>query len=104
MITKKKSKAMSFLDSLIGESENFGSLIEAFRLADGKTQTEYAKKLGIPRQHLCDIEKGRRIVSIEKASKFAKKLGHSEISFIRLVLQDQVNQAKLKFKIEVEAA
>ncbi len=104
MITKKKSKTMSFLDNLIGEPENFGSLIESFRLADGKTQTEYAKKLGIPRQPLCDIEKGRRIVSIEKAAQFAKKLRHSEKSFIRVVLQDQVNQAKLKLRIDVEAA
>ncbi len=102
MITKKKSDAMKFLESLVGEL-TFGGLIEAMRRAEEMSQVEFAKKLGISKQHLCDIEKGRKFVSPERAARFAKILGHSEQSFVALALQDIVNQGGLKLKVSVEA-
>ena len=75
MSTKKKSDAMQFLESLVGEL-TFGGLIEAMRQAEEMSQVDFAKKLGISKQHLCDIEKGRKFVSPERAAKFAKILGH----------------------------
>ena len=103
MSTKKKSDAMKFLDGLVGEL-TFGGLIEAMRQAEEMSQVEFAKKLGISKQHLCDIEKGRKFVSPGRAAKFAKILGHSEKSFVALALQDIVNQGGLKLKVHVEAA
>lgn len=104
MTTKqKKSDAMKFLDRLIGEPETFGGLLEALRLSDDLSQTTFAKKLGLTRSQLCDIEKGRKKVSPERAARFAKKLGYSEKSFIELALQDLVLEAgfsKLKVKLE----
>jgi len=102
MITKKKSDAMKFLESLVGEL-TFGGLIQAMRQAEEMSQVEFAKKLGISKQHLCDIEKGRKFVSPERAARFAKILGHSEQSFVALALQDIVNQGGLKLKVSVEA-
>ncbi len=102
MITKKKSNAMKFLESLVGEL-TFGGLIEAMRQAEEMSQVEFAKKLGISKQHLCDIEKGRKFVSPERAARFAKILGYSEQSFVALALQDIVNQGGLKLKVSVEA-
>ena len=102
MITKKKSDAMKFLESLVGEL-TFGGMIEAMRQAEEMSQVEFAKKLGISKQHLCDIEKGRKFVSPERAARFAKILGHSEQSFVALALQDIVNQGGLKLKVSVEA-
>ena len=103
MGTKKKSDAMKFLESLVGEL-TFGGLIEAMRQVEGLPQVEFAKKLGISKQHLCDIEKRRKFVSPERAAKFARILGHSEQSFVALALQDIVNQGGLKLKVNVEAA
>jgi len=103
MSTKKKSEAMQFLESLVGEL-TFGGLIEAMRQAEEMSQVDFAEKLGISKQHLCDIEKGRKFVSPERAAKFAKILGHSEQSFVALVLQDIVNQGGLKLKVSVAAA
>jgi len=94
---------MKFLESLVGEL-TFGGLIEAMRQAEEMSQVEFAAKLGISKQHLCDIEKGRKFVSPERAAKFAKILGHSEQSFVALALQDIVNQGALKLKVNVEAA
>jgi len=103
MSTKKKSDAMQFLDNLVGEL-TFGGLIEAMRQAEEMSQVDFAEKLGISKQHLCDIEKGRKFVSPERAAKFAKILGHSEQSFVALALQDIVNQGGLKLKVSVAAA
>ena len=103
MRTKKKSDAMKFLEGLVGEL-TLGGLIEAMRQAEATSQVEFAKKLGISKQHLCDIEKGRKFVSPERAAKFARILEHSEQSFVALALQDIVNQGGLKLKVKVEAA
>ena len=103
MSTKKKSDAMKFLEGLAGKL-TFGGLIEAMRQAEEMSQVEFAKKLGISKQHLCDIEKRRKFVSPERAAKFARILGHSEKSFVALALQDIVNQGGLKLRVNVEAA
>ena len=103
MRTKKKSDAMKFLEGLVGEL-TFGGLIEAMRQAEGMSQVDFAAKLRISKQHLCDIEKRRKFVSPARAAKFAKILGHSERSFVALALQDIVDQGGLKLKVRVEAA
>ena len=103
MRTKKTSDAMKFLEGLVGKL-TFGGLIEAMRQAEAMSQVEFAKKLGISKQHLCDIEKRRKFVSPERAAKFARILGHSERSLVALALQDIVNQGGLKLKVNVEAA
>lgn len=103
MSTKKKSDTMDFLDELVGEL-TFGGLIKAMRQADEMSQVEFARKLGVSKQHLCDIEKRRKFVSPERAAKFAKILAHSEKSFVALALQDIVNQGGLKLKVTIEAA
>jgi len=68
------------------------------------TLAEFAKKLGISRQHLCDIEKGRKVVSPERAAKFAKILGYSREQFVALALQALLDEADLHLKVEVNVA
>ncbi len=103
-MTTKRSAAVKKLDQLIGEEETFGRMLEGFRLADAMSQAQFAKRLGISKQHLCDIEKGRKAVSPERAAKFAKILGHSEKGFVALALQDIVNQGALKYRVFLEVA
>jgi transcriptional regulator with XRE-family HTH domain len=105
MSTKvKKSETMRFLDKLIGEPETFGGLLEAIRLGDELSQIDFAKKLKISRSQLCDIEKGRKKVSPERAARYAKLLGYSEISFVELALQDLLTESGMSFKVRVYAA
>ena len=105
MTTKtKKSDAIKFLDGLVGHPQSFGSMLRALRLSDEKTLQEYAELLGTSRHQLSDIERGVRVVSEEKASKFAKRLGHSPTSFIRQVIDDRLAKQGLKFKVELAAA
>ena len=72
MSTKKKSKAVRFLEELTGGPLTFGNLIESLRLCEESTQAAFAKKLKISRSHLNDIEKGQKAVSPARASRFAK--------------------------------
>lgn len=99
MTTSKKSSAMAFLDDLIGEPMTLGSLLQTVRETDEIPQAELAKKLGISKSHLCDIEKGRKAVSPERAARFATELGYSEEQFVRLALQQMIEAAGLQFEV-----
>ena len=104
MTIKKKSDAMKFLDQVIGSPMTLGSVIESLRLAEDKTQSAYAKRLGISQTHLSQIETGIKTVSPERAKKFAKILGYSEVSFVQLAIQDMFAKLGINMKVTLEAA
>jgi hypothetical protein len=58
----------------------------------------------VSKAHLCDLEKGRRFVSAERAAAMAKRMGYPQEFWVKLALQDQLNQAGLKLRVEVIAA
>jgi transcriptional regulator with XRE-family HTH domain len=95
---------MKFLDKAIGTPMTFGSTLESIRLADSIPQVIFAKKLGISQAHLSQIEKGVKSVSPERAKKFAKILGYSEVTFVELALKDQFKRSGINMKIYLEAA
>lgn len=103
-IRASKSQARQFLENLRGSPLSFGAALAAVREREGLSQVELAARLGISRSHLCDLEKGRKLVSPELAAKYASTLGHSERQFVRLALQDQVAKAGLRFKVTIDAA
>lgn len=103
MSTKKKSETMKFLESAAGRTLSLGGLLESTRLGEEMSQAAFAKKLGISASHLCDIEKGRKVVSPERAVRFAKVLGRSPEQFVRLSLQELVDEAGVKMRVNVEA-
>jgi len=78
--------------------------MESIRLGEEVSQSVFAKKLGISASHLCDIEKGRKVVSPERAARFAKVLDRSQHQFVRLALQELVDEAGLRMKVDVAAA
>ena len=104
VVSKKKSETMKFLQSSAKRPLTLGGLLESIRLGDEISQTAFAKKLGISPSHLCDIEKGRKLVSPERAARFAKILGRSREQFVRLSLQMLVDEAGLKLKVSLDAA
>ena len=104
MSTREKSDAVKFLEKLTGGPLTMSKLINAIRQGEEMSQVEFAKKLGISRSNLCDIERGRRFISSELAEKFAERLGESKEQFIRIALQDQLNRAGLKYFVNIKAA
>lgn len=104
MPTRKKSSTMRFLEHLAGRPLTPGGLLQSIRLSEEMSQSAFAKKLGISPSHLCDIEKGRKVVSPERAARFAAILGRSQEQFVRLALQGLVDETGLKMKVDVAAA
>lgn len=100
----KKSGTMKFLEALSGRPLTLGGLLESMRIGEGLSQVAFARKLGVSPSHLCDIERGRKVVSPERAARFARILGRSPEQFVRLSLQGLVDEAGLKMKVNVGVA
>lgn len=79
----------------------FADLLLSHRLGEELSQTEMAKLLGISKQSLCDLEKGRRIPSPSRAVSIAEKLGMIPESFVQLALQDQLRKESLNYKVRI---
>ena len=79
-----------------------GLFIRSFREADDISQADFAKKLKISKANLCDIEKNRKLVSPERASKFSKVLKVPETTMIQLAIQDMLRQAKLPYEVSLK--
>lgn len=103
MSTKEKWHNIRDLEKRFGPM-TLGLFIRSFRDAEELSQAQYAKKLGLSRANLCDLEKGRKIASPQRAFQIAKKMGVSPEILIKLALQDVLREAKLKYKIELVAA
>jgi len=67
-----KSKARKYIEKLNDGPITFGQYVEAHRLCDDLSQTDLARRMRVSRAYLCDVEKGRRLVSVERAAGFAK--------------------------------
>ncbi len=106
-MTTRKSKGSSGTElakKLLGGPLSMGAALAGLRDLHDLSQVELARRVGMSRQHICDIEKHRRFVSPAKAAEIAKRLGHPEAYFVKLALQDIINHDGLKFKVNVEAA
>lgn len=104
MRTKTKSNTMKYLERVAGRPLTLGGLLESLRLGEGMSQTAFARKLGVSPSHLCDIEKGRKVVGAERAARFARIPGRSPEQFVRLSLQELIDEAGLKMRVNIEAA
>ncbi len=80
----------------------FGKALWALRKSDEVSQVDLARELGISRQNLCDLEKGRKIPSPERAFNIGEALGYGGAYFVRLALQDQLRESGLDLKVTVE--
>ena len=80
---------------------SFALFMRVSRTSLGLTQEEIGKKLGLSRANICDIEKGRQLVSAELAVKVARKVGLPEKLALQACLQDQVYKAGSVAKVAV---
>ncbi len=101
---EKKSDAMKRLERISGGPLTLGRAMESIRKVQELSQDACARKLGVSKSHLCDVEKGRKTVSPERAAKWARALGYPESVLVRLAIQSELDAAGLKYKVEIEAA
>jgi plasmid maintenance system antidote protein VapI len=96
--------AGAFLEHLNGGSLTFAQMLHSIRRGDELSLSAFAKKLGVSVQHLCDIEKGRRGVSVERAARWARLLGYPQWQLVELAMQAELDAAGIKLKVGVKAA
>ena len=101
-MTTKKRLARELLEKSVGPL-TFGMFLNAARTNLDLTQIEMGRKLGISKSSVCDIEKGRHLVSPKLALKIAKKVGFSEQLAVKLCLQDQLARDKIKMMVDIAA-
>jgi transcriptional regulator with XRE-family HTH domain len=104
MTTRKKSKAIKELEKIRKKPLSFKDLLHSVRTTEGMTQVDLADLAGTTKAKICDFEKGRRIPTMELAAKLANALGHSEALFVSKLIEEQIKSAKLKLKVNIEAA
>lgn len=94
--------AKAYLERKLGPF-TFAIFVRGMRANKDMTQKEFAKFLGMAPGTLCDIEKGRQLVSPALAKKIAKKLKMPEKLAVQASLQDQLRKAKIKYTVELVA-
>ena len=83
---KRGVPARAFLEDLDGPL-TFGELLESIRESEEMSRKEFAEKLGISPQRLCDYEKGRVFPSPKTAWGYAQLLGYSGAQFAALAVE-----------------
>ena len=67
-------------------------------------QVELAKKVGVSKQFLSDVEHDRKDVGISFAKKISEALGYSIESFIELLIRNQLKRQDLNYIVELKKA
>src|SRR6266571_3903307 len=79
------------------EKMTFGGLIRSLRISDEISQVILAKKIGVSKQFLSDVEHNRKEVGIRFAKKISGALSYSIESLIELLVRDQLRRQKLNY-------
>lgn len=82
----------------------FGGLLKAHRVGEEMTQVAFAKRLGLSKQSLNDLESSRKSPTIRRAVSIAKKIGLLPELVVQVVLQDQVSKENLKLSVSVKSS
>src|SRR5258708_39990296 len=93
---KAKSEAMKLLEKLAGGPLTFGRAVESVRKSEGLSQDECAKRLGVSKSHPCDVEKGRKTVSPERAARWAHIPGYPDSVLVRRAVQGEPHAPRLQ--------
>ncbi len=79
----------------------FALFMRAARTSMDLSQFEMAQKLKMAAGTVCDIEKGRQLVSPALAAKISKTAGLCVPQAIEASFRDQLRKAKLNFEVKV---
>lgn len=99
--SKMTQKSLKAIEKITGVTLTLGKLLWAIRQSEDSSQLGFAEKLGISKQHLCDIEHDRKSVAPKLAATYTDILGYSKEQFNRLSLQGMIDREGLRYMIEV---
>lgn len=99
-----QKSATQELEEIMGGPLTLGDSLRAMRECSELSQVKCAELLAISRSHLCDVEKGRKIVTPEKAHQWATALAYPPTVFVQLALQAQFDRLGLNYTVALQAA
>lgn len=76
-------------------------VIQSALKRDQMTQSAASTVLGVSRSHLCDVMKGRKMLSVSAGAAWAKALRLRPEAMLTAVIQDQLDAAGLRFWVSV---
>ena len=91
------------LDKRLGKL-TVGEFLHTWRISEEMSLADFGKLVGMSVANLCDIEKGRKGVSPEKAEQIAKAIGVPAGLLIRLSIEENLRAAGLKYTVEIKPA
>lgn len=105
-MSTKSNNAVNALEATkdIWNDMTFGGLVHSLRMSDEITQVELAKRIGVSKQFLSDVEHNRKDVGIAFAKKVADALGYSIEPLIELLIRDQLRRQHLDYIVELKHA
>jgi len=104
MTTKaRKSFGAKALERRFGKL-TLGEMLNTWRVSEELSLKDFGERLGMSVANLCDIEKGRKGVSPEKAEQIARAIGVPPALLVRLSIEDTLRAAGLKYKVELKPA
>ena len=86
----------------IWQEMTFGSLVRSLRLSDEVTQVELAKRVGVSKQFLSDVEHDRKDVGISFAKKVSDALSYAVEPLIELLIREQLKKQHLNYIVELK--
>jgi|SRR5579872_3200094 len=104
MSTKSNNQSVDAIDATknIWNKMTFGGLIRSLRLSDEISQVELAKKLGVSKQFLSDVEHNRKEVGFAFAKKVSSVLGYSIEPLLELLIRQQLKRQRLSYIVEIK--
>jgi transcriptional regulator with XRE-family HTH domain len=103
MSTEKKSYSIKDLEKRLGKL-TVGEFLRSWRMSEEMSLKNFGKLIGLSIANLCDIEKGRKGVSPEKAEQIAKALKVPPALLVRLSIEESLQAAGLKYQVEIKPA
>ena len=102
-MTTKKNYGVKDLEKRLGKL-TVGEFLHTWRTTQEMSLKDFGKKIGLSIANLCDIEKGRKGVSPEKAEQIAKSLRVPPALLVRMSIEEQLSSAGLKYIIDLKPA
>ena len=81
-----------------------GEFLHAWRVSEDIRLADFGKLVGMSLANLCDIEKGRKGVSPEKAEQIAKAIGVPQELLICLSIEESLRAAGLNYRVQIKPA
>lgn len=102
-IKAKKNFGLKDLEKRLGKL-TVGEFLHTWRTTEELSLKDFGKQIGLSIANLCDIEKGRKGVSPEKAQAIAKAIGVPPAYLVSLSIEEQLSAAGLKYTVELKPA